>query len=444
MKVSNLFAVAGIALSSAAFGQSIGADVTHQDIQDVTSYTPVGGIRAYALGSYTCNLGNTTLQWVNNGTPALAMNAYRLHNGRMIQIGQSWAKMACCAASGGGCGLTCNTGAPGTGLKPGCRDIYSGGWNGGQSRLAPRSTINGWTGVETFNGGTTGTSIDKRLQIAQTDLTAANFPGSLYFVEGVYAATDDAAAGNWANNSTHKRVTVDASFNLVPVASSQQMGIPAIQAWRTHGLGVGQLDTRVEIGTINVPGEGRYYVANKVTDLGNGLWQYDYAIFNLNSDRSGYAFEVPVPAGITVTNIGFNDVNYHSGEPYSNTDWASARTAGAVRWNSTQTFAQNPNSNALRWGTMYNFWFTANVPPRAGSGTLELFKTGTPGSISPTIRVPGCPSDVNLDGSVDGDDVIAFFAAWDSGSLNGGDYNGDGGVDGDDVIGFFAAWDSGC
>jgi hypothetical protein len=51
---------------------------------------------------------------------------------------------------------------------------------------------------------------------------------------------------------------------------------------------------------------------------------------------------------------------------------------------------------------------------------------------------------VNLDGSVDGDDVIAFFAAWDSGSLNGGDYNGDGGVDGDDVIGFFAAWDSGC
>jgi hypothetical protein len=93
---------------------------------------------------------------------------------------------------------------------------------------------------------------------------------------------------------------------------------------------------------------------------------------------------------------------------------------------------------------MYNFWFTANVPPRAGSGTLELFKTGTPGSISPTIRVPGCPSDVNLDGSVDGDDVIAFFAAWDSGSLNGGDYNGDGGVDGDDVIGFFAAWDSGC
>jgi hypothetical protein len=54
-----------------------------------------------------------------------------------------------------------------------------------------------------------------------------------------------------------------------------------------------------------------------------------------------------------------------------------------------------------------------------------------------------CPSDFNNDGGVDGDDVIAFFAAWDAGDLSA-DFNGDGGVDGDDVIGFFAAWDSGC
>jgi hypothetical protein len=52
-----------------------------------------------------------------------------------------------------------------------------------------------------------------------------------------------------------------------------------------------------------------------------------------------------------------------------------------------------------------------------------------------------CPSDFNLDGAVDGDDVIAFFTAWDLGNA---DYNNDGGTDGDDVIAFFGAWDSGC
>ncbi|MFZ4576615.1 MAG: lectin-like domain-containing protein, partial [Phycisphaerales bacterium] len=71
------------------------------------------------------------------------------------------------------------------------------------------------------------------------------------------------------------------------------------------------------------------------------------------------------------------------------------------------------------------------------------------------IRVPGprdlngngipdiceCLANWNNDGSVDGDDVIAFFADWDN---NNGDVNGDGGTDGDDVIEFFGAWDSGC
>jgi hypothetical protein len=44
---------------------------------------------------------------------------------------------------------------------------------------------------------------------------------------------------------------------------------------------------------------------------------------------------------------------------------------------------------------------------------------------------------------VDGDDVIAFFGAWDAGLIEA-DANGDGSVDGDDVIVFFAGWDAGC
>ena len=67
-----------------------------------------------------------------------------------------------------------------------------------------------------------------------------------------------------------------------------------------------------------------------------------------------------------------------------------------------------------------------------GIDNLRLIGAGAP---------PQCVGDWNRDGSVDGDDVIAFFAAWDRGNA---DVNGDGGTDGDDVIAFFAAWDTGC
>lgn len=54
-----------------------------------------------------------------------------------------------------------------------------------------------------------------------------------------------------------------------------------------------------------------------------------------------------------------------------------------------------------------------------------------------------CTADQNADGTVDGDDVIDLFAAWDQG-LPEADTNGDGSVDGDDVIVFFEHWDAGC
>lgn len=80
--------------------------------------------------------------------------------------------------------------------------------------------------------------------------------------------------------------------------------------------------------------------------------------------------------------------------------------------------------------------------PEAGSYDCVL--TNACGSVSTvSMFVTKCFADLNCDGGVDGDDVIAFFVAWDaSGSL--GDMNDDGAVDGDDVITFFALWDAGC
>jgi hypothetical protein len=57
--------------------------------------------------------------------------------------------------------------------------------------------------------------------------------------------------------------------------------------------------------------------------------------------------------------------------------------------------------------------------------------------------VAPCPADFSGDGSVDGDDVLDFFSAWDQ-SDRRADVNRDDSVDGDDVIAFFARWDGGC
>ncbi len=60
-----------------------------------------------------------------------------------------------------------------------------------------------------------------------------------------------------------------------------------------------------------------------------------------------------------------------------------------------------------------------------------IVMTGTP-----------CPADFNLDGGVDGADVVDFFAAWEAGEM-AADVNLDGGVDGSDVDVFYAAWEAG-
>ena len=68
-----------------------------------------------------------------------------------------------------------------------------------------------------------------------------------------------------------------------------------------------------------------------------------------------------------------------------------------------------------------------------------------PGAHSVTTTPSTCPclADFNSDGAVDGDDVIAFFFAWDTGQSDA-DVTGDDATDGDDVILFFERWDAGC
>lgn len=441
-------------------GQSVGPDVIVGDLPDTMKYGTVGGISAYAIGTTSCNLGSAPVLWVS-GTPAhpvIGQHLFRLKDGRFEQVGLSWLKHGFLALSGSVC-CPC-MGPGGSQLGVGCSDPYSAGLNGSQNNLGPRHQVNAATGAFTYPWSATvpaaAATIGRRLQVRVDDLDPALNPGAIYFAEGHYVTADDAAAGNDNNNASYRRINVGTftsgswTISFSPSFQTQRQKA-AIEAWKDS-------DAAVTLAHADVPSDGRVILASKVSDNGDGTWHYEYAVQNLNSHRSGGSFSIPVPAGVAVTNIGFHDVDHHSGDgfgtspatpvTYDGTDWSAVVTKDAVTW-STTPFDISQNANALRWGTLYNFRFDADSPPVAADAALGLWRPGTPTAIAIAAQGPSAaktdPADLNGDGQVDGFDLGLLLGQWGKckSPAPGGcpaDLTGDGAVDGKDLAALLGAW----
>ncbi len=393
-------AMAGILVTVGDSGAAIGPDVTVFSFTDIGNFTASGGFASYSVGTRSCNRGDTPLNWCDQGSgcapgagtedhPVIAQNLYRLKDGRFEQIGMSWLKhgftslnnttSGCTGSSGQSC-----QGAPfgGNQLGIGCTDPYVSSLNGSRP-MGRRSEVNGTTGIFPMPFSSPPgpyASFDQRIKVPTADVDSVLNPGATFWAEAQYIASDDAAAGRSFNNASHRQVTVGIAPNypLTMTGSFHEMQ-PAIFAWQAQ-------DPTVELVTVDVPGpiEERFHVARKVTDLGNGIWHYEYAIHNLNSDRSARAFTIDFPATTVCSNDGFKDIEHHSGEPYALDDWTHSETEDSQTW-STETFETDANANALRWATMFNFWFDADRPPTGIRHTLHLFKPGDPESIDFSI-----------------------------------------------------------
>jgi hypothetical protein len=384
----------------------------------------------------------------------IAQNFYRLKAGHFEQIGQSWLKHGFAAANSSTC-FTCQ-GGDGSGLGPGCSDIYTAGLNGTQG-AGPRSQVNATSGVFPYPFNPTppaaAPTIGRRLQVKFADMDPVQNAGASYYAEAQYITPDDAgyaaggATGNGLNNSSWRGITVTNPNAAPTFNSATHRTQPAIFAWQAA-------DPAVSLAPADYMDNGltaRFWVGGHATDNGDGTWSYEYAVYNLNADRCAGTFSVPIPAGAVVTNTDFHGVFCHSGEPYENTatnpaPWTATTTGGHVTFACTP-YATNVNANAIRWGTLYNFRFTANVAPsNGGAATIGLFKPASAGSPATSVSAPapvpglGCgPADFNHDGNIGTDaDISAFFGCL-SGNCcpacdpRGADFNGDGdvGTDGD-------------
>ncbi|MCC6320039.1 MAG: hypothetical protein IT438_01215 [Phycisphaerales bacterium] len=416
---TGLASAASLFLAAAVIAD--GPDVIVGELADVLSYGTDAanpGVFAYAVGTTSCNRGTEPLNWLTGGNenrhPVIGQNLYKLDNGRIIQLGQSWLKHGFTALQGNACGLGCTANPNGQALGVGCSDPYDASLNGSQSALGAKSEVNAATGVfpyprrlvPPFNGAT-----PKRLQFKTSEFPGS--PAALYFVEGQYIAQDDAAARNSANNASYRRVSFGAA---APFTMSLQGGTqrekPAIMAWRDHGGGLNTIDPGVIIAPQDIPQDGRIILAWKVTQTGPTTWHYEYAVENLTSDRCGQAFVVPLPTGANITNAGWHGVDAHSSERWNNsTPWTQSIGANAISWTGpaysgtpgnwnaatatwTEPTGNDSTANALRWGTLYNFWFDADVAPGAANGSLSmpLFRppqAGAPTQITWSAQTPG-------------------------------------------------------
>jgi hypothetical protein len=381
-----------------------GPDVIVGDLPEMAQYgnDTVNHLVGLGVGTTSCNNGDQPFDWFalpNTDHPVIPQNLYRMSGGatndeRFEQIGQSWLKHAFTALEGSVCG-TCNTSGctTGTHLCPGCSDPYGSSLNASQGGIGSRAWVNPFTGVfpSTANNhsGHTHTGTSHRVTVASSDLNPAQNSGATYFAEGQYVTPHEYAwcqshpgQCNMYNNASYRRFNVSGSGDSYTFSSSgstvRMQG--AIKAWQTLG---GATVNQIEPDPGN---DGIWFMGYKVTNPSTGVWHYEYALYNQNLDRSIQSFSVPLGPGVNISNIGFhaprqepgwaNDGTFNN-QGYSSTPWTVMQDGSSITWN-TETFAQNQNANAIRFGTLYNFRFDADQPPQNASSIVGFFKTGSP------------------------------------------------------------------
>ena len=387
-----------------------GPDVIVGEIEDVAQFDPpVGTQVGLAIGTDSCNNGDQPVDWFalpQTDHPVVPQNLYRMSGGvdntnRFEQIGQSWMKHTFLALEDFVCG-NCNTSGcqTGTHLCPGCSDPYVSGLNGDQDQIGSRAWINPFTGSFPQNAnnhtGHSHNGVSHRILVETSDLIPAQNTGASYFGEAAYLTPHEytwcqshPTQCNMFNNYSYRQFSVTGgptTFNFPSVGATVRMQ-PAIHAWVATGATVSQAQPD--------PGnDGAWFMGYKVTNPSAGVWHYEYALLNMNLDRSIQSFSVPLGGGVNISNVGFHAPPQHPGwandgtfnnQGYSSATWAVTQVSDSITWN-CETFAVNQNANAIRWGTLYNFRFDADQPPEDASATVGYFKTGAPSTVA--IQAP--------------------------------------------------------
>lgn len=402
-----------------------------------------------AIATTACNKGTVPASWLalpDNRHPLIAQNLYRLKNDRFQQLGHSWVKHGFGVLANDICQYGCTEGCPSTQLCGGCADSYNAQLNGVQTNLGSRAWIQPFTGFFTAgsnaHAGHTHDGVSHRIIVTDADLDQSvnDNASASYFAEGQYVHpqeytdADSRAARAMMNNVTYRPITVTGTsggtyaFAFSELAVTEQ---PAVRAWT--GASYSAIEPEPDV-------DGQGLLAWKVSNAGNGRWRYEYALYNQNLDRAMNALWVPIGSGAHLDGVGFSAPPNHPGwsgdgsdgsAGFSNEPWAITIGSDSIRWDA-ERFSENPNANAVRWGTLYNFWFLSDQPPQAASATVGFFKSDDGGTVSTQGPAARCDGDVDDNRNIDLQDLallLSEYGATCSTTSCAADINYDGVVD---------------
>ncbi|MCP3916001.1 MAG: hypothetical protein GY711_10635, partial [bacterium] len=269
-------------------------------------------------------------------------------------------------------------------LGIGCADTYGAGLNDGQfgwAKWGIEATRGEWFVIPPGPTNDSGT-VRGRLQIETAKLNDAN---AVYVAEGQYVSGHDQQAGLGQNNQSWRYV--QGNTNLTNIGG-MHMFEPGIFAWQnTHSDVVITEINNVDEGGTGI--HGYMWLASRARQVSPTEWRYDYAIQNSNSDGGVGSIDVNLLcSGATITSLEHRGVRHHSGSPYSNGAWTGSTSSLAVSW-ATESFGQNQNASAIRWGELHSFSFIANASPtNGGSVTVGVFDPSAGTTITGDAIVP--------------------------------------------------------
>jgi subtilisin-like proprotein convertase family protein len=421
-----------------------GQDLIIGNANNVVQVGREGTVASFGMESVICNGGTDPLHWYANPDPRHPMmifNMFRVDEDRIIQIGGSWVKHGWSSAQADACGFGCEPSPTNQETGIGCSDTYGAAGNAAQINMGPRSEIEPWNGAFTWEGSyisqDTGpwNATEERLSIEDADLDPQQHPNSQWLAEVyVIQPADEDPFSNHAWEPVLVSGAPGGTWDIDMTAPS--INSPVQDAW-----------PGAEVVTVSPPGfgDGHLYLASKVTDLGNGLWRYEYAIYNFNFGAGIGAFEIPLPTGTQVSSADFHAPL--TGSPFfSDLPWEIVQTDSSLRWQ-TLDASNGSAANPLLWGWLYNFGFVADVAPVTSEvfmnshgdspfGTLSVLTQAPPPPVlEPEFRRGLC----NSDDIVDLSDVLfmlsyQFSSGEEPGCLDACDCNDDGILDLSDAI----------
>ncbi|MBB5663866.1 hypothetical protein GGE68_002056 [Rhizobium leguminosarum] len=381
-----------------AAGFCAGPDVIVGFVDDGREDSRVGTQIGLTASTNSCNAGDAPLSWKrlpDAKHPAITLNFYRIYDGRIEQLAGSWVKHGFYATNQNDCAglpevmITCQAGIGGSELRPGCSDYYGEDLNADPENLGPRSRISNPSTAQfdgdkakDLSGYPTSNPTERILMVDEKELTVS---GARYFVEAHYITADDALAGNARNNVSFREVepVLRTGAWVLKNKAEEVRGQPAISAWLEDGAQLSEIEA--------LEGGAKTFVVvgSKVIPLSDGKFRYEYVVYNMNSELAVSGFLVP-GRRIDADSIGFKAVASH-GEIWSNDAWQHKLENDTLKWN-TKAFADDPNANAIRWGSTYNFWFVSDSKPVRVDATVTRFRTSAEG-IAPeavtTVWGPG-------------------------------------------------------